>query len=254
VSLRQNSRRLCSSRSRISRSRKTDAERFLTTVEFAKLRGFYIDHDDRTTVVQYARTWAAARPHRQSTARRVSRLKETHIATARFGDRRLAAVLPSEVQAWATDRAQVLARSTLRLLVSLLRSIYASAMLDRLVASSPAVRLQLPAASRARVIPLTVDQVRQLAAAMPERNRAMVVTQASLGLRIGELLALRVQDVDFLRRTARFAVAERLGHENANLVLSTYGHLVPNSEDRTRRAIDESWCAPGVPRESGGSL
>jgi integrase len=31
----------------------------------------------------------------------------------------------------------------------------------------------------------------------------MVLTQAGLGLRIGELLALRVQDVDFLRRTVR---------------------------------------------------
>src|SRR5688500_20131512 len=31
----------------------------------------------------------------------------------------------------------------------------------------------------------------------------MVLTQAGLGLRIGELLALRVQDIDFLRRTVR---------------------------------------------------
>jgi len=39
------------------------------------------------------------------------------------------------------------------------------------------------------------------------------------------------------------AVAERLGHENATLVLSVYGHLLPDSEDRTRRAVDEAWCA-----------
>ena len=39
------------------------------------------------------------------------------------------------------------------------------------------------------------------------------------------------------------AVAEQLGHDNAALVLSTYGHLMPDSEDRTRRAIDEAWSA-----------
>ena len=39
------------------------------------------------------------------------------------------------------------------------------------------------------------------------------------------------------------AVAERLGHENATLVLTTYGHLVPGSEDRTRKAIDGAWKA-----------
>lgn len=47
------------------------------------------------------------------------------------------------------------------------------------------------------------------------------------------------------------AVAERLGHHNAGLVLSTYGHLMPDSEDRTRRAVDTAWaaCAPSVPHE-----
>jgi integrase len=43
------------------------------------------------------------------------------------------------------------------------------------------------------------------------------------------------------------AVAERPGHVNAALVLTTHGHLVPGSEDRTRRALDEAWCAMGVP-------
>ena len=50
------------------------------------------------------------------------------------------------------------------------------------------------------------------------------------------------------------AVAERLGHEDASSVLSTYGHLVPDSDDRTRSAVDAAWdaigasCAPDVPQ------
>jgi integrase len=39
------------------------------------------------------------------------------------------------------------------------------------------------------------------------------------------------------------AVAERLGHENATLVLTTYGHLLPDSEDRTRKAVNDAWQA-----------
>jgi integrase len=52
------------------------------------------------------------------------------------------------------------------------------------------------------------------------------------------------------------AVAERLGHEDASLVLSTYGHLMPDSDDRTRGAIDAAWdtarvpCAPDVPQDA----
>jgi integrase len=56
------------------------------------------------------------------------------------------------------------------------------------------------------------------------------------------------------------AVAEWLGHDGAGLVLSTYGHLMPNSEDRMRKAIDGAYaevsadsCAPCVPPSSAAT-
>lgn len=332
--------------------RKVDAERFLTTVRADMLRGAYVDPTDQTTVIAYARQWAAARPHGERTARRVDSMIRNHIEATVLGGRRLASVRPSEVQAWASDRGQVLAPATLRKAVSVLRAVYAAAVLDRLVGSSPVVNLTLPRAERERIVPLTVVQVLALAAAIGRwdhdgrpkafrtRYRAMVLTQAGLGLRVGELLGLRVQDVDWLRRSVRIehqadpdtgalvppktprsrrtlplpqlvadelaahlaaypaaadgllfhtaggrtlghdfyasrvfaraviradlpagtsthdlrhayaswllaagesvvAVSERLGHESATLVLTTYGHLVPGSEERTRKAVDD---------------
>ena len=65
--------------------------------------GQYVDPSDRTTVQDYARSWVAARIHRYTTARRVSGMIETPIAGTPLGSRRLAAVTPSEVQAWASD-------------------------------------------------------------------------------------------------------------------------------------------------------
>lgn len=335
--------------------RKLDAQRFVSQIEADLARGQYVDPSDRTTVSEYAELWSAQRSHRITTARRVESMVRVHITGTPLGSRRLAAVRPGEVQAWVSDRSRILAPLTLRNLVSLLRSIYASAVLDRLVGTSPVVRLSLPSARRARLVPLTVDQVRRLADALPARNRAMVLTQAGLGLRIGELLALRAGDIDPVSGVARVefqiapgqrtrtepktptsrrtiplpqvvaaaieehgrsfppladgtlfstrfgqpyshayygaqifkravlraglpadvtphdlrhhyasvllaagesvvAVAERLGHENATLVLSTYGHLMANSEDRTRRAIDDAWSgAPDVPRDGGDS-
>jgi integrase len=333
-------------------TRKVDAERHLASVEGAKLMGAYVDHASKITVSEYARQWAATRPHRPSTAARTAYMIEKHIAGTRLGDRRLSSVRPSEVQAWATDRSAVLSAGTVRLLASVLRSIFSAAVQDRLIASSPATRLSLPRSEKERIVPLTVAQVTQFADAMPGRCKAMVIAQAGLGLRIGELMALRVHDVDFLRRTVRIewqtspdgkrrmppktprsrrtlplpnvvaealakhiavypvdkdgllfttlhglpwrheyygsrvfapavrkaglpagttthalrhhyaslllaagesvvAVAERLGHENATLVLTTYGHLLPDSEDRTRRAIDAAWISDG-PGTDGG--
>ncbi len=75
--------------------KKGGADRFAATVEADKLRGQFVDHSDRTTVAEYARAWAAARPHRPSTARRVTSLIETHIAGTPLGGRRLSVVRPS---------------------------------------------------------------------------------------------------------------------------------------------------------------
>src|SRR5215213_1356383 len=326
--------------------RKIDAENHIKIKEAEVLHGTYVDTTNKITVAEYARQWAAIRPHRPATAARVNSMIDTHLADTPLGRTRLSDVRPSAVQAWATSRTQVLSPSTVRLLVQLLRSIFGAAALDRLIASNPVIRLSLPRSEQERIIPLTVAQVQALADAMPERCQAMVIAQAGLGLRIGELLALHVQDVNFLGRTVRIesqlsqdgktrvppktpksprtlplpdfvaqalsrhiseippaedgplfstatgklyrqehygarvfapavrkaglpgattshalrhhyasallaagesvvAVAERLGHENATLVLKVYGHLVPGSEDRTRRALDAAWASDG---------
>ncbi len=332
-------------------SGKTLAKKWYAAQRTAVDAGVHVAPNVATTVTEYAKAWAAGRPHRDSTARRVESLIDTHIDGTDLGRLRLNQVRPSMVQAWVTDRSKVLAPSTLRTLVSLLRSVFTSAALDRLVPTSPVVRIQMPPNERPRVIPLTIAQVAVLADVMPARNRAMVLTQAGLGLRIGELLALRASDVNFLGRAVRIAtqiapgsktrsepktprskrtlplpqmvaealathmaefppaadgslfstrtgavyrhdyygslifkaavrkaglpesitshdlrhhyasvlldareteitVAERLGHQNTNLVRSTYGHIMPDREEGTRRAIDAAWSAERVTDES----
>lgn len=323
--------------------RKTDAQRFLATVTADALRGVYVDPTVQTTVSELVRAHAATRMHRASTARRVDSVIRNHVEATPLGARRLAAVRPSEAQAWVSDRSTVLAPLTLRYLVQMMRSAYAAAVLDRLVTVNPFARVTLPRVERERIVPLTVDQVTALADQLSDQYRALVVVQAGLGLRIGEALALRVRDVDFLRRTVRvedqidrhtrervapktarsrrtlplpdvvaeelarhiavyppadgllfhtragraigreqyagrafiaaakraglpegttthdlrhhfaslllasgqsvIAVAELLGHENATLVLTTYGHLMPGGDDLARRAIDAAWRA-----------
>lgn len=328
--------------------RKQDAERFLTALRAEMLRGAYIDPDaGRVLVADYALQWVEGRPHRPSTAEHQRRLVRNHVAATALGRMRMSTVRASDVQAWASGRARVLQPSTTRVVVQLVRSVFAAAVVDRMIGVSPVQRITLPRHEAPRVVPLSVTQVRDLADHVPARCRAMVLAQAGLGLRVGELLGLSVADVDFLRHVVHVrrqlsrdtrrldpcktprsvrnvplpdvvaealakhiadhppvngllftgmrgrpwwqmeyasrvfrrgvlsaglpegttthdlrhhyasvllaagesvvAVAERLGHENATLVLTTYGHLLPDSEGRTRRAIDAAWCALDVP-------
>jgi integrase len=109
------------------------------------------------------------------------------------------------VQAFATGLSHKgLAPLTVRNIYSWVKAAFASAVEDRIVAASPCTRrVVLPTVEKPRIVPLTVAQVRLLAEAAPERYRIGVYLQAALGLRISELLALQVSDVDFLRRTVR---------------------------------------------------
>jgi integrase len=136
-------------------------------------------------------------------ARHVTGRIENHIAGTKLGDRRIASVRPSEVQAWATERSKHLSPTNLRNLVSMVRSIFRDAVLDRLCAENPAARITLPSYEKPLTIPLTAEQVDAIEDAIDDRCRAMVTVQAWSGVRIGELLALRVSDVDFLRKTIR---------------------------------------------------
>ena len=61
------------------------------------------------------------------------------------------------------------------MVVSLARTVFAAAVADGKIARSPALRVSMPRTEKQRVIPLTVEQVRALEKAMPERSRAMVV-------------------------------------------------------------------------------
>jgi integrase len=326
---------------------KAVAERRLRDLETAVERGQVTDLDSRTTLVEACRAHVAIRPVGEGTRKRMNSTIDNHIIGSALGDKRLGKVRPSEAQAWVTDRSRVVAAGTVRTMVTFVRSVYRAAIADGLVTSSPFENVVIADDEQERVVPPTIEDVARLADAMAgdqRRYRAMVLTQAGLGLRLGELLALRVEDVDFLRRTARVehqisqhtgeraapktrrsrrtiplpdmvsaalaghiaefppcspdgllfhtstgrpyahtryasvvfrravrraglrdgttphdlrhhfasvllaagesvvAVAERMGHKNAKLVLETYAHLLPGTDDRTRRAIDGAWA------------
>ena len=81
--------------------------------------------------------------------------------------------------------------------------VFAAAVDDRLIAASPCRKIALSKSETGELEPLSVEQVARLVSAVDGRYRAVVVTLAGSGPRIGELLGLTVSDVDFLRRVIR---------------------------------------------------
>jgi integrase len=93
--------------------------------------------------------------------------------------------------------------STIRNALMPLRVIFRRALEDGDVAVNPTEKLRLPAirGKRDRVAP--PDEAVQLLAALSARDRAIWATALYAGLRRGELMALRVEDVDLARGLIR---------------------------------------------------
>jgi integrase/recombinase XerC len=109
-----------------------------------------------------------------------------------------------------------LKRSTIRLRFAALRSFYKFLVFRRGLASSPVAGVQLPKPERGLPVVLTIAQIEELLTLplrlpvdkkfplwLPLRDAAILELFYSCGLRIAELLALDVVDVDFIGASVR---------------------------------------------------
>jgi integrase len=172
-------------------------------MEHSKLEGSYVDPAaGRVTLRRYAREWQESRVHRASTERSVEIALRVHILPF-LGDRPLARLRHSDVQAWARGRAEVLSPGSVANVYRVLSAVMRSAVRDRLITANPCEGVTLPRQTRLEVVPPTVEQVHALLLAMPERYRVLGTLAAGAGLRQGEALGLTVDRIDFLRRQLR---------------------------------------------------
>jgi len=120
--------------------------------------------------------------------------------------------------------------STVRQTYTVLRSVLETAVRDELFASNPAARVKRPGGPRTEAHYLSIAEVAALLeAAKDSRHAPLFRWLVSTGLRRGEALALRWQDVDLTNGVLR--VRGTLSRINGHLVIGE-----PKTE-RSRRAV-----------------
>jgi integrase len=176
------------------------AQHWLDTVTAAVVTGSYLDPEKaKLTVGDWTEIWLKGYENNRRTSVRQARVHVRRI-DATFGTRTLASIRPSELKAWtAALKAEGLADSTVYALHSRFAHILRDAVDDGLLTRSPAGRKTAPAGGKQRPYVATTEQVWALHDAMPEYMRGVVLLGAFAGLRVAEIAALRVADVDFMR-------------------------------------------------------
>ncbi|MEV6569994.1 site-specific integrase [Streptomyces sp. NPDC051577] len=186
---------------------RTEADKEIVKQEGAKLTGSWIDPKaGKVTVKAYAlETWL---PAQNIIGRSVTEYRGAldRYLIPEWGPREIRSIKPSEAGAW-----QQLLTSKYKLsggypnrVARYVRGVFRLAVIDRVIAVSPFDGIKAPTLVATDVQPPDVAEVRQLiAAAYKPLWATMVEFTALTGLRSGEVRGLRLDRVDFLRRTLR---------------------------------------------------
>jgi integrase len=182
-------------------TRKRDAQAFAATVETSKLRGEYIAPTlGRVTVGALGPAWLTRQQGHMKPSgwRSYESAWRVHVAR-RWADTRICEVCYSDVQAWVGQLAAKRGPVIVATAFSVLARILDDAVRDRLLVSNPARGVKLPKRAPRQNVYLAGDQLHRLADESG-RYRSLVLLLGVGGLRWGEAAALRVCDIDFLRR------------------------------------------------------
>jgi integrase len=177
-----------------------------------------------------------------------------HWAQVRIGE-----VRHSDVAAWTSELSSTHSASIVRTAYSVLARLLDDAVRDRLLASNPARGVKLPKRPARRNVYLTAAQLQRLADESGAYG-SLVLLLGVGGLRSGEAAALRVCDVDFLRRRvtlhrnavtagAQVVVGTLKGNRNRTVVLPEFVITAIATTAVSKDRDDLLW-----PATSGGHL
>ena len=215
---------------RVERSRtferKVDAERFAAEVESDISRGDYLDpRGGQVLLSDWAEQWFATLSVKPKTKETYRSLLRSRILPA-FGRRKLEGIRPSDVQAWVSSMNDGgLSPSRTRQAVIVLRMVMDTAVQDRLIGRNPCERVKLPRLKHEEAAYFEPEVIDRILAEIDEEYRVMFRVLAVLGLRWGEVAALRRRHVDLLRK--RIRVEDSLAEISGKFVFgSTKSHAV----------------------------
>lgn len=235
---------------------KRESELFLASTEVSKARGEYIETSAaRKTVGELGAVWLADQTHLKASALDPVQRAWRLYVEPRWGSTPLAGVKHSDVQSWVSGLSRGTAAtghetapgarsaSVVLRAYGILAAVLDVAVRDRRIANNPARGVALPRKGKKARIYLTHGQV-QLLAEQSGDHGALVLLLAYTGLRWGEAVALRVRDVDALRR--RVHVRENAVRVGGHIVVGT-----PKTHE-TRSVPYPAFLEPAIAHECEG--
>ncbi|MGW2010964.1 tyrosine-type recombinase/integrase [Streptomyces nigrescens] len=178
---------------------KAKAEAFLDKTRDQVRSGSFVDLDrGQITLDEWHAKWRRAQRIGDNTRETADSVWINHVHP-HFGGWRLQSISSMDVEEWVADRVRVVGAATIEKAYRMLDRMMTSALRDRRIAHNPCDGVRLPKAQAKHpddMLPPTYDQLAQIRACTPEHFRDMLVVAEETGLRWGELVGLRLCNVD----------------------------------------------------------
>lgn len=177
-----------------------DANDKCISVEHSKRVGSYVDtHAGKVRFRSYASQWLSNQVHRTATAKQYETALRLHVFPA-LGDRPVSAIRRSDVAALVKRLSVTYSARTVRSSYAVVQLVFSAAVLDHMIARTPCEQIKLPKITPVDIVIPTVDQVTTIAGSVPPGLDAMVMFAATSGLRLGELMGVTLDSVNFFAR------------------------------------------------------
>lgn len=234
---------------------KREASAFASSVEVSKMKNEFIDISrSRATVGELGSDWLARKVDiKVSTRAALESSWRVHVEP-RWGRWAVSSIEQSDVHEWIADlHSAGHGATTIKRAHGVLAGILDEAARDRRILTNPCRGVRTPRKVPKQKSFLTHEQLHSLADASGD-HRAMVLLMGYTGLRWGEVIALRVRDLNAIRR--RITVAENAvevgtaihvgspkTHEQRAVAFPEF--LTPLLQERSAGKLPEALLFPG---------
>lgn len=161
----------------------------LADVAKAQRDGTHVEQT-KTTVAEYAHQWMDAQLHQTRGTKLVMDSRWRNAIEPLLGELRIQSVTKRHIEAAAAKWAGKYSPAYTKGIFIYCNAIFAAAVKDRVISINPCEGVKLPKLDRGKVIPMTTEQVWEVADRIGPRYQGLIMLAAATGMRSAELRGL----------------------------------------------------------------
>jgi len=128
-----------------------------------------------------------------------------------LGKKRLDSIKPSDIALWQNKILESVSPRRLKAIRAVLSTIIQDAMRDELIVRNPLPLVKLPRADKVEIEPFSISEIFTILDKAQEQYKNFYALGFFSGLRSGEMIGLKWEDIDFFRREISIKRAIKMG-------------------------------------------